>query len=165
MPKPSGTMIMVPAAQTHDDRDKGVLPRATLTAAVICSLAACAPSSPRLAGAPTNPSATVPRVQPKAFTQVGLASWHGSAHARHQTASGELFNPDAMTAAHRTLPFGTLVHVTNIENGRTVTVRINDRGPQDVGRIIDLSRSAADALGFRANGTARVKVEQFMSGQ
>jgi rare lipoprotein A len=88
-----------------------------------------------------------------------LASWYGKAHAGHKTASGELFDPNAMTAAHRTLPMGAMVRVTNIENGRTVTVRINDRGPTDESRIIDLSRAAADALGFRENGIARVKLQ------
>jgi len=68
-----------------------------------------------------------------------------------------------MTAAHRSLPFGVVVNVTNVENGRAVTVRINDRGPQDTSRIIDLSRAAADALGFRAMGTARVRIERLES--
>jgi len=64
-----------------------------------------------------------------------------------------------MTAAHRTLPLGTMARVTNVENGRSVLVRINDRGPVDESRIIDLSRAAADALGFRASGIAKVKLE------
>ncbi len=98
-------------------------------------------------------------MHPTGFTQVGLASWYGNAHAGHKTASGELFDPNAMTAAHRTLPMGALVRVTNVENGRTVMVKINDRGPEDRSRIIDLSRAAADALGFRASGTAKVRLE------
>ena len=123
--------------------------RAALALAAVCSLAACAPSR--------RPPA--PAVPPAVFTQVGLASWYGNAHAGHKTASGELFDPNAMTAAHRTLPLGTKVRVINVENGRTVTVRINDRGPTDESRITDLSRAAADALGFRASGIARVKLE------
>lgn len=99
-------------------------------------------------------------MHPTGFTQVGLASWYGNAHAGHKTASGELFNPNEMTAAHRTLPLGTMVRVTNVENGRAVTVRINDRGPMAERRIIDPSRAAADALGFRASGTAQVKLGQ-----
>jgi rare lipoprotein A len=95
--------------------------------------------------------------------QVGLASWYGSFHAGQRTASGEPFDPDAMTAAHRTLPLGTVVRVTNIANGRVVTVRINDRGPRDRSRIIDLSRSAAQALGFVADGIMKVKIERLAS--
>ena len=123
--------------------------RAALALAVVCFLGACAPSQP-----PPGPV-----VRPTGFSQNGLASWYGNAHAGHKTASGELFDPNAMTAAHRTLPLGTKVRVTNVENGRTVTVRINDRGPVDPSRIIDLSRAAADALGFRASGIARVRLE------
>ena len=121
------------------------------------ALAACAPVSP-----PPRPPAPVPQQAKPAetFVQVGLASWYGSFHAGQRTASGELFDPDAMTAAHRTLPLGTVVRVTNIANGRAVTVRINDRGPRDKSRIIDLSRRAAEALGFVADGVMKVKIEQ-----
>ncbi len=76
------------------------------------------------------------------------------------TTSGELFDPDGMTAAHRTLPLGAVVRVTNVENGRAVTLRINDRGPQDMSRIVDQSRAAAATLGFRDAGTARVRLER-----
>ena len=79
---------------------------------------------------------------------------------RAATASGEPFDPDAMTAAHRTLPLGTVVRVTNMANGRIVTVRINDRGPHDRSRIIDLSRGAAQALGFVSDGVMKVKIER-----
>jgi len=123
----------------------------SLAVAVASALGACAPSVP--------PVAPTQVVHPKGFTQVGVASWYGSAHAGRSTASGELFDPNAMTAAHRTLPLGTMARVTNVENGRSVLVRINDRGPVDESRIIDLSRAAADALGFRASGIAKVKLE------
>ena len=86
----------------------------------------------------------------------GLASFYGS---DQQTASGERFNPRAMTAAHRTLPFGTKVRVTNVRSGRTVTVRINDRGPFVPGRVIDLSQAAAEELGIVAHGIAKVKLD------
>jgi rare lipoprotein A len=104
----------------------------------------------------------VPKEAPPAgpFLQIGLASWYGSFHAGQRTASGEPFDPDAMTAAHRTLPLGALVRVTNVANGRSVTVRINDRGPRDKGRIIDLSRGAAQALGFTVDGVMKVKLER-----
>lgn len=86
----------------------------------------------------------------------GLASFYGS---DQQTASGERFNPRAMTAAHRTLPFGTKVRVTNVRSGRTVTVRINDRGPFVPGRVIDLSQAAAEELGIVGRGIAKVKLD------
>lgn len=91
-----------------------------------------------------------------ARAETGLASyyWHGQA-----TASGERFNPDALTAAHRWRKFGERVRVTNLRNGRTVTVRINDRGPFIAGRIIDLSRAAAKAIGMTGAGVVMVRVE------
>lgn len=87
--------------------------------------------------------------------ETGLASfyWHGQ-----KTASGERFNPSAMTAAHRTRPFGQRVRVTNLSNGRVVVVRINDRGPFIRGRVIDLSRGAASAIGMTGSGVARVRI-------
>ena len=87
--------------------------------------------------------------------QVGHASWY-ALHSR--TASGEMMNPSEMTAAHRSLPFGTKVLVENLTNGRSVVVRINDRGPFVAGRIIDVSKAAASVLGILGSGTARVKV-------
>lgn len=91
----------------------------------------------------------------RADTSTGVASfyWQGQ-----KTASGERFNPGAMTAAHRTLPFGTKVRVTNLRNGRSVVVRINDRGPFVRGRVIDVSKAAASELGFTGNGITRVSM-------
>jgi rare lipoprotein A len=86
-----------------------------------------------------------------------IASYYGQAFAGRPTASGERFNPSAMTAAHRTLPFGTRVRVTNARTGRSVVVRINDRGPHVKGRAIDLSSGAATAIGM--GGTAHVRIE------
>jgi rare lipoprotein A len=86
----------------------------------------------------------------------GLASFYGSPQ---QTANGEQFNPRALTAAHRTLPFGTKVRVTNVRSGRAVTVRINDRGPFVYGRVIDLSQAAAEELGIVGRGIAKVKLD------
>ena len=95
----------------------------------------------------------------KAPDQAGLATWYGAALAGHKTTSGERFNPNAMTAAHRKLPLGTWVDVRCVDTGRTVRVRINDRGPWgDDRKIIDLSRAAADQLGFRRRGVARVEL-------
>ena len=89
----------------------------------------------------------------------GIASYYGGKFHGKRTASGEVFNKNAMTAAHRSLPFGTKVKVTNLRNGRTVLVRVNDRGPHVRGRIIDLSQAAAKKIGLSHAGTARVKLE------
>ncbi len=89
----------------------------------------------------------------------GLASWYGGKFQGRRTASGERFDTNKLTAAHKTLPFDTTVKVTNLENDRTVEVRINDRGPFVEGRVIDLSRAAAEALGMTGRGVARVSLE------
>lgn len=88
----------------------------------------------------------------------GVASWYGDRFHGRRTASGEAFDMHELTAAHRTLPFGTRVRVRNLDNGREVVVRINDRGPFTRGRVIDLSRAAAAAIGMTQSGTARVAV-------
>jgi rare lipoprotein A len=87
--------------------------------------------------------------------QTGVASYYK--HGR-RTANGERFNPNGYTAAHRSLPFGTKVLVTNLRNGRSVIVRINDRGPFSGGRVIDLSLGAAKVVGLTVSGTAKVKL-------
>jgi rare lipoprotein A len=89
----------------------------------------------------------------------GMASYYASEFAGSRTASGERFDPGAMTAAHRTLAFNTRVAVTNLANGKEVVVRINDRGPWGKGRIIDISHAAARQIGMDRSGTARVKLE------
>ena len=89
----------------------------------------------------------------------GVASFYGGKFQGKRTASGEIFNANAMTAAHRTLPFGTQIMVTNLRNGRSVVVRVNDRGPHVKGRIIDLSKAAAKKIGIGRAGTARVRLE------
>jgi rare lipoprotein A len=96
---------------------------------------------------------------PKSGVEVGVASWYGQEFHGRPTSSREVFNMNDMTAAHRTLPFGTHVMVTNLENDRSVVVRINDRGPFIRGRIIDLSYAAARVLGLIGPGTARVRLE------
>ncbi|TFZ07242.1 septal ring lytic transglycosylase RlpA family protein [Ramlibacter henchirensis] len=90
--------------------------------------------------------------------QRGIASWYGLPFHGRRTASGERFDMTAMTAAHPTLPFGTHVKVRSLENGREVTVRINDRGPFTKGRIIDLSHAAARAIGLLSRGTKAVSL-------
>ncbi len=93
------------------------------------------------------------------YNETGIASWYGPGFHGKPTANGEAFDQNALTAAHRTLPMPSMVRVTNLDNGRSLKVRINDRGPFKNGRIIDLSRRAADLLGFRRQGTAKVRVE------
>lgn len=93
-----------------------------------------------------------------AYDKVGIASWYGPNFRGRTTANGETFDPDAMTAAHPTLPLPSMVEVTNLENGRSVRLRVNDRGPYRSDRIIDVSERAAKKLGFYGQGTARVRV-------
>ena len=122
------------------------------------TLAACA--------TPTQTPPAPPRVvEQPTFRQEGIASWYGPTHQGRTTANGEPFDMEAMTAAHRTLKFGTIVRVTNLANGRTVKVRINDRGPYAGKRIIDLSARAAHDLGMAEKGIARVRIEEFESDQ
>ncbi len=108
--------------------------------------AGCASTNPRRGAGPED-------------VEVGFASYYDAAHEGRATASGERFDPDRLTAAHPTLPFGTRVRVTNLENGRSVVVTITDRGPFRRGRVIDVSERAARRLGFVAKGVARVRLD------
>lgn len=92
------------------------------------------------------------------YNETGIASWYGPKFHGKNTANGEKYNQNDLTAAHRTLPMPSIVEVTNLENGRSVRVRINDRGPYARGRIIDLSKRGADLLGVSGPGTAKVRV-------
>jgi rare lipoprotein A len=98
-----------------------------------------------------------PREQPD-YDETGVASWYGPTFYGKSTANGELYDGDGLTAAHRTLPMPVNVRVTNLDNGKSVVVRVNDRGPYAKGRIIDVSRHAAELLGFVGQGTAKVRV-------
>ena len=98
------------------------------------------------------------RRRPIHYEVTGKASWYGPGFAGRKTANGERFNPNAMTAAHKTLPMNTTVRVTNVKNGKTVVVRINDRGPFIRGRIIDLSKAAAKKIDMLGHGTATVEL-------
>jgi rare lipoprotein A len=108
-------------------------------------------------GCTTHKSYT-PQPEPAGFTETGRASFYAKKFQGRKTASGERFDNMAMTAAHKTLPFGTKVLVTNTSNGRSVVVRINDRGPFIKGRIIDLSRLAFSKIAKTAQGTAPVRI-------
>ena len=98
-------------------------------------------------------------IDPRGYDQTGTASYYGARHHGKRTASGEPFDQHGLTAAHRQLPFGTRVLVTNLSNNKSVVVRINDRGPHTRGRLIDLSRQAAEQLGTLRSGTAKVRVQ------
>ncbi len=148
--------------------------------ATITSLAACAGSggsdATAAVGAPTSGGGATsgrykvgkpyqikgiwyyPRVD-YAYDEVGIASWYGPGFHGEQTANGEIYDMNDMTAAHKTLPMPSIVRVTNLENGRTIKLRINDRGPFVGERIIDVSRRGAQLLGFYGAGTARVRVQ------
>ena len=91
--------------------------------------------------------------------EIGEASWYGPGFQGHGTANGDKFDQKEMTAAHPSLPMGTIASVTNLENGKKVEVTINDRGPYADNRVIDLSRAAAKKLGMEEDGTAKVKIE------
>ena len=133
-------------------------------AIVIASLGAA--QGPNCSGAtPASGSSvhTKPEMQKQAHMarpyQVGTASWYGDIFQGKPTASGEVYDMYDMTAAHLTLPMGSYVRVTNLHNGRSVIVRVNDRGPIVPGRIIDLSYGAAQALQFRQKGLQRVRLD------
>ncbi|MBW4025864.1 septal ring lytic transglycosylase RlpA family protein [Acidipila rosea] len=96
--------------------------------------------------------------------QVGRASWYGKFFQGQPTASGESYDFHQLTCAHRTLPLGSLVRVTNLRNHKSVVVRVNDRGPVPETRVVDLSFAAAHFLGFTGRGTAKVKLELLQSG-
>ena len=136
-----------------------------LLVAVACAPLPPAPEAP----APTAPATTTPppaspvpeTAQPKtgATTMRGRVSLYGEEFAGKTTANGETFDPNALTMAHRTLPFGTRVRVTNLENHRSVEVVVNDRGPAVAGRIADLSRGAATRIGMIADGVVEALLE------
>jgi rare lipoprotein A len=107
---------------------------------------------------PPPPIETQP-VVPGQYVEEGVASWYGIPFDGHRTSNGEIYDMHAFTAAHRTLPFGTMVRVTNLRNGQQTEVRINDRGPFVANRIIDLSLSAAQAIAMVGPGTAQVRLE------
>jgi rare lipoprotein A len=128
--------------------------------AYACSEMPAAAGGPKYsAGGPYRSKGRSHRAQAgSAYDRVGVASWYGAAFHGRRTANGERYDMHALTAAHPTLPLSTVVVVTNLDNGRSVAVRINDRGPYARNRIIDMSQAGARVLGFTARGTARVRV-------
>ena len=158
-------------------RSKPVLAALTRRVAVVfaaAALAACStmnlPDAPKTVGGPASKPHYkigapyridgrwyVPKVDER-YDEIGIASWYGDAFHNKLTANGEIFDKRRISAAHRTLPLPTLAEVENLENGRKIVVRVNDRGPFVGDRVIDLSHAAADELGFTAKGLARVRV-------
>jgi len=139
-----------------------IRPGALASWAVALVLTGCA-TGPALVNAPqpempAPQPAPAPKVAPRPAEATGTASWYGKAHHGQPTASGETYDMHAFTAAHRSLPLGTRLLVTNVQNNRTVEVRINDRGPFVRGRILDLSYAAARELGSLPDGAFRVKL-------
>src|SRR3989449_5851907 len=126
----------------------GAIPRLFLHRLIVIAAVLLFGAMPARADSPLAEAATT-----------GHASWYGDEFARRPTASGERFDPDKLTGAHRTLPLGTRVRVTNLVNGRSVMVTINDRGPYMRRREIDLSYGAARVLGMVRRGVARVRIE------
>jgi len=135
---------------------------------LLAALAACASGPPRQSLATSGVHGTMkpyevngvvyrPHPQPD-YDEVGIATWYGAQYHNRQTADGEIFDMDRASAAHTTLPLPCIVEVTNLENGRRIKVRVNDRGPFVRGRILDLSREGAKELGFYGKGSARVRV-------
>src|SRR5579862_8009323 len=122
------------------------------------------PPSPTAAPVPSPPSGTPPAVErqpavPGEYVEEGVASWYGDPFNGRRTSNGEIYDMHQMTAAHRTLPFGAIVRVTNLRNGKQTEVRITDRGPFVANRVIDLSLSAAQAIEMVGPGTAPVRLE------
>lgn len=138
----------------HPVRQRGLAVALAALALALVVPASCGPSpkpAPKRVGVSQPADGTLQR---------GKASWYGRRHHGRKTASGERFDMHAMTAAHRKFPFGTRVRVTNLKNGRSVVVRINDRGPFGRGRIIDVSEAAARALGMIDAGVVACTVER-----
>ena len=133
---------------------------------VLFCLAGCASQAPSSSPSPVpTPQRPPSSAETPFFSQTGLASFYGGAQDGNKTASGDTFHQFRFTAAHRTLAFGTVVRVTNMNNGRSVKVSINDRGPHVKARIIDLSYGAARALGMRKDGVVPVRLEAFPGDQ
>src|SRR6201999_456354 len=128
--------------------------------------AAPSPAPPTVAN---NPAAPEPAPNPPAesenrkaiYSEVGMASWYGPPYNRHRGANGEIYDQNAISAAHRTLPMGSLIRVTNLQTGQSAVMRITDRGPFVPDRVLDLSVGAAKAIGVWRPGTAKVRIDVY----
>lgn len=160
---------------------KGLRPQVWLAMGVIAALAGCTACEVATLPPAPQPPAPVPKVRklgwfrlgepyqingvryiPKFewdYDRQGRASWYGRPFHGRQTANGEIYDQNELTAAHQTLPLPSIIRVTNLENGRSVVLRVNDRGPFVSGRILDVSSRAAQVLKFRRQGTTQVRIE------
>jgi len=129
------------------------------TLILAAGLAGCATSARPVPSPSTRPAPPPVSEERRAPAQTGYASWYGQAHQGRRTTSGEAYDMNKLTAAHPTLPMGTNLLVTNLNNGRSVTVRVNDRGPSVDGRILDLSYAAARELGAIGEGVVPVRIQ------
>lgn len=131
---------------------------------VLVAIAASCAGTVGVMPEPSSPPVTAPAAAVSltvvASRQIGTASWYGKELHGRRTASGDIFDKQGLSAAHRTLPLGSMIRVTNLENNRSTTVRVNDRGPFVNSRLLDLSYGAARELGFAAAGTAQVRIER-----
>ena len=130
--------------------------RAAVAAAVV---ALSVPAAMAQTAAPASAPSTAPAAKPAATVESGKLAWYGRKFAGRRTASGEAFNPDALTMAHKTLPFGTKVKVTNVKNKKSTTLRVNDRGPTQADRVGDVSLAAARQLGMVRSGVIDAELE------
>jgi rare lipoprotein A len=171
LPRSGRRSFCVRSSRTKSDRFPGLAVVAAIGVALLAT--GCAPSQPGkgsiaerpILARPADPGVVaINGVRYVARTdrdsvQVGTATWYGPGFHGRKTANGERFDSGLVTAAHRSLPMPSLVKVTNLDNGRTLIVRINDRGPFVRSKIIDMSARGAELLGFRGNGSARVKIQ------
>jgi rare lipoprotein A len=162
-------IIMGALAGCHKSKQAYVPPPAAATAPVVVATGSAPgkPSAAKKEPAPLAPATTNATDDADALngkpvsTEIGMASWYGPPYHNHQAADGSVFDQNALTAAHRTLPMGTMVRVTNVATNESVVVKITDRGPFVAGRTLDLSLAAAKAIGVYRAGVAKVKVEAF----
>ena len=156
LPVVASDFLAVDGAEPLDPLDLVVEPQVSELQATLSPAEVNQVDAPTAAELPKPKLRVVPDVV-KVIT--GEASWYGPGFYGNRTANGEVYQPGTMTAAHRTLPFGTKVRVTNLWNGRSAVIRINDRGPFVYHRVIDLGHGAASDLGLTASGIAQVKLE------
>lgn len=170
----TGSMVVNPASAQPQASNMSVnyrVPAATVTALQAPKMIPDAVITPERLIRSANMSYKVkgvryiPRTSVAEFSQTGTASWYGKGFHGRKTSSGERFDMNEMTAAHPTLPIPSYARVTNLDNGKSVVVRINDRGPFHSKRVIDLSYAAANKLGYASRGVAHVKVEQMLPGR
>jgi len=143
-------------------RQPAPVPAPEIQQQLLSSIPSVTVTEPAPAPSPPQPAAAVPQAAPvraPIFRETGVAGWYGKERQGKKTASGDVFDREGLSAAHRTLPLGTLIRVTNLDSSKSIDVKINDRGPFAKNRVLDLSYGAARELGFLENGTARVKIE------